>query len=693
MVNVKIQKRVLIFVIALFQIFLAHSAFSQNNSATIFSEVTMKSERRKVLINYNLSSIKASDKYKISVFVSNTNQSFSINTNTFTGDVGNILIKEGDNKSIVWDVAKDGLKLNGQYSLNLSAERYRQLKRTKNLVLSTIYPGLGDYGIRKGKSYFVFGLAAYGAIATAIIQNQKASTAYNNYLNSNNTKTRDALFIDSKNFQNLSYIFAGIAGTIWIADLAGILSKTAKLKKHAISNDSKYYHKLNDNDAFKVTLGPKLLDTRSPYDFYIEKADVLFSHQQYEQAKAEYKEALSLSPDETLPKIKIAEIDNILNQIREKAELVQKEQKAKADLYRKTLANADSLLKIKEYEKAKIAYEYALELKPDDQYPQIKVKEITYELSNIQLDIDYRNNIYSADTAYISNNYDIAHEYYVNASELKSNEPYPKKQIELINNIIFERQQKLLSVDYVNFIVKADLALKKKKYEEAKGFYEEASMLKPDEQYPKSKINIINKIIYDETAINPVRSDLPSLFQNCKKAVFFVYTSDDYSISQGSGFFISASGMGVSNYHVFEGANRAKMVIKTEDGVVYKIETIIEQNSVLDFIIFKIDNKFNERFPFVKAANNLSDIGEKVFAIGNPEGYEKTLSEGIVSGYRGESKDYIQTTTPITHGSSGGPLFNMHGEVIGITTMGSSEGSLFFAVNISKLNLQKYIYK
>jgi len=86
----------------------------------------------------------------------------------------------------------------------------------------------------------------------------------------------------------------------------------------------------------------------------------------------------------------------------------------------------------------------------------------------------------------------------------------------------------------------------------------------------------------------------------------------------------------------------------------------------------------------VKLAKILPKIGEGVFAIGNPEGLEQTLSNGIISSYR-EDKTYIQTNTAITHGSSGGPLFNMKGEVIGIISLGKQEGSLFFALSILKI--------
>jgi len=174
-------------------------------------------------------------------------------------------------------------------------------------------------------------------------------------------------------------------------------------------------------------------------------------------------------------------------------------------------------------------------------------------------------------------------------------------------------------------------------------------------------------------------TDISTLYEQNKDAVFVIYTSDGTNGAQGSGFFISSRGVAVSNYHVFKGSSRGLETIKTNSGS-YKVESVLASSEENDYIVFKV--AAIGTFPYLKIAGSLPRVGEDVFAIGAPEGLEHTLSKGIVSSYRGMGQSLIQTTTEITHGSSGGPLFNMKGEVIGITTAGLGDANLNFAVNI-----------
>lgn len=182
---------------------------------------------------------------------------------------------------------------------------------------------------------------------------------------------------------------------------------------------------------------------------------------------------------------------------------------------------------------------------------------------------------------------------------------------------------------------------------------------------------------------------LNSLYKKYKDAVFMVYTSDGENSFQGSGFFISKEGLAVSNYHVFEGTSRGLEIIETLNGRKLKVSEILKSSEDDDFILFKVKlGNYVIKHP-LQLVSQSPAIGEDVFAIGNPRGLESTLSKGIISGYRDKTR-LIQTTAEITHGSSGGPLLNMRGAVVGITTAGLGEANLNFAINIHLLNLEHY---
>ena len=187
-------------------------------------------------------------------------------------------------------------------------------------------------------------------------------------------------------------------------------------------------------------------------------------------------------------------------------------------------------------------------------------------------------------------------------------------------------------------------------------------------------------------------SSLSEMYEKNKLAVFLIAVPQSEDMyAQGTGFFITSSGIGVSNFHVFEGGNSDEAIIKTIDNHQYHVKKILYSDKELDFIVFEVENVYND-FPYLLMANEKTGVGEDVYAIGNPKGLEHTLSKGIVSSYR-ENDTKIQTTASITHGSSGGPLFNMKGEVIGITTSGIGEANLNFAMNIQKLRIKKFIHE
>lgn len=151
--------------------------------------------------------------------------------------------------------------------------------------------------------------------------------------------------------------------------------------------------------------------------------------------------------------------------------------------------------------------------------------------------------------------------------------------------------------------------------------------------------------------------------------------------STGSGFIVSANGLIVTNYHVIEGADTAKVKLQSEES--FRVDGIIALDAERDFTLIKIPAV---DLPIVRMGNSDNiKAGQTVIAIGSPIGLSGSVSEGIISQIRsrGEYK-MIQHDAAISPGSSGGPLFNQAGEVIGINTLQYNEGqNLNFALPIN----------
>ncbi len=149
-------------------------------------------------------------------------------------------------------------------------------------------------------------------------------------------------------------------------------------------------------------------------------------------------------------------------------------------------------------------------------------------------------------------------------------------------------------------------------------------------------------------------------------------------ISLGSGFFVG-EGEIASNLHVVAGASRgyAKVIGQT---IKYEIEGVIGTDKDRDLVILKCSVRQASLMTF--ANSDTVEVGEQIYAIGNPQGLEGTFSQGIVSGIRQIGSDkLLQITAPISPGSSGGPVLTSKGEVIGLAVATYKDGqNLNFAV-------------
>ncbi len=152
-------------------------------------------------------------------------------------------------------------------------------------------------------------------------------------------------------------------------------------------------------------------------------------------------------------------------------------------------------------------------------------------------------------------------------------------------------------------------------------------------------------------------------------------------IAVGSGFVAAPEGKIVTNFHVIRGAGQATVV--TSDRAEHKDVEVIALDEAHDLAVLRISAPGLKPLPL--ADSNSSKPGEHVVAIGNPLGLGVTVSDGLLSGIREFSKaTFLQISAPISRGSSGGPVLNDRGEVIGVSTFLIAGGqNLNFAVPIN----------
>lgn len=172
----------------------------------------------------------------------------------------------------------------------------------------------------------------------------------------------------------------------------------------------------------------------------------------------------------------------------------------------------------------------------------------------------------------------------------------------------------------------------------------------------------------------PVQTDKPltvaQIVRQASDAVvqIVIYSETGKEVALASGFIVAADGKVVTNYHVIQGAHSA--VAKLANGDIFPVTGALAVETDRDLVLLKLDGK---ALPFLTLDSTAAlQVGDHVVAIGSPLGLQGTVSDGIVSALRreAEGKKWIQTTAPVSHGNSGGPLLDMRGKVIGVITSG-----------------------
>lgn len=188
-------------------------------------------------------------------------------------------------------------------------------------------------------------------------------------------------------------------------------------------------------------------------------------------------------------------------------------------------------------------------------------------------------------------------------------------------------------------------------------------------------------------------ANLTYLVKQVQPAVITIITYDRNKkvVCQASGFFVDENGHIITNYHVLKGAYDAE--IKTYSGKKYPITSVVAYSETFDLIKLFV-NIPGESIRFVQMTQTPPEVAESILIVGSPMGLEHTVSEGIVSAVRGvpEIGKIFQISAPISPGSSGSPVVDMKGMVIGIATFQVIEGqNLNFAVPSEYIEVLKRV--
>src|ERR1044072_1378205 len=188
----------------------------------------------------------------------------------------------------------------------------------------------------------------------------------------------------------------------------------------------------------------------------------------------------------------------------------------------------------------------------------------------------------------------------------------------------------------------------------------------------------------------PVRASqdlLPELVRRIKPSAVAIETFDSRGekLSRGSGFFVEADRI-VTNRHVLEGAFKAE--VHSSSGTVFPVKGVLAVDAEGDLALLKIDAPVPPIRP-LQIDKTSPQEGESVVVIGNPLGLEGSVTNGIVSAVRDIPTfgRIIQITAPISSGSSGSPVVNMQGQVIGVATLQITGGqSVNFAIPSERIS-------
>ena len=275
----------------------------------------------------------------------------------------------------------------------------------------------------------------------------------------------------------------------------------------------------------------------------------------------------------------------------------------------------------------------------------------------------------------------------------------------------------ILFVFSINFVNADEKKVKTRGKSQDKEFKKIEINISPDlldlEEIKKLKKNLsaandyaieLDKTLDEKKKIK-FRGSAKQIYKNYSKSVFYLYNPDVKAM--GTGFLVDDSGLVLSNWHVAEkatnmfvwtlpegGDKSVKFLFEKQD---YYMASVIATNKKQDLALIKVSGLPKTIKPVNLGSDDQIEVGDNVYAIGHPISYPWTFSSGMVSQVRENFEwDYddtfthtanvIQMQTPISTGNSGGPLFSSEGKVVGVNTLGETQGqNINFAVAVNQV--------
>ena len=191
-------------------------------------------------------------------------------------------------------------------------------------------------------------------------------------------------------------------------------------------------------------------------------------------------------------------------------------------------------------------------------------------------------------------------------------------------------------------------------------------------------------VILSTVFAQPAAKTPAEILQENTAALALILSDGNSTVSLGSGFFIQGGSALVTNFHVIEGARA--VYVKAGDGRTFSVDTVYCYDVKQDLAVLKIPAGTTQTVALGDSDKVVT--GASITVIGNPEGFEKSVTNGLISGVRTiDGQQLFQISAPISHGSSGGPVFDDKGQVIGVVVASLRDGqNLNFAIPVNVLS-------